>query len=124
MNDILYMCVRSYSAGSWPVLSQDTSQICEVNSSEYVVTVTSYSYFDNEADMAEYVLTTGPLSVCLAADNWDSYESGVLSVCSADVDHCVQIVGVDLDQGYWLVRNSWGTDWGLDGYIQLEYVSN
>jgi C1A family cysteine protease len=40
------------------------------------------------------------------------------------VDHCVQAVGVDTDNDYWIVRNSWGTDWGLSGYIYLKLGSN
>ena len=43
-----------------------------------------------------------------------------MSTCDTNVDHCVQVVGVNLDDGYWIVRNSWGTEWGIDGYIYLK----
>ena len=40
------------------------------------------------------------------------------------MDHAVQAVGYgfdqDLQQNYWIVRNSWGTEWGEDGYIRLD----
>jgi Papain family cysteine protease len=59
-----------------------------------------------------------------------SYVSGVLAVgCGgeADVGHCIQVVGYTLDHpnlgSYWIVRNSWTTQWGIDGYIYLAYVS-
>jgi hypothetical protein len=35
--------------------------------------------------------------------------------------HCIAIVGYDDDLGAWLVRNSWGTDWGMDGYAWVKY---
>lgn len=89
-----------------------------------LVTVDSYYTLDTEDEMIDYVLTTGPLSVCLDASEWSSYSSGILSSCGNDVDHCVQAVGIDLDESYWKVRNSWGTSWGIDGYILLKSGSN
>jgi len=43
------------------------------------------------------------------------------------LDHCVQAVGYDLTDSsnpFWIVRNSWGTDWGENGYIRLQYGDN
>ena len=34
--------------------------------------------------------------------------------------HAVQVTGIDLGNGRYKVRNSWGTDWGEDGYIYLQ----
>ena len=73
--------------------------------------------------MASYMQTTGPLSVCVDANNWNSYTGGILSVCGTSVDHCVQAVGVDTSS-YWKVRNSWGTGWGESGFIRLAYGKN
>lgn len=80
----------------------------------------TFSNKQKETQMIDYVLEKGPLSVCLDASEWDSYVSGVVSTCGEDVDHCVQVVGVDTEQGAWKVRNSWGTDWGADGFIYLK----
>jgi len=102
----------------------DTTGTCVSNSSEYIVTVTDYYSIEGESDMATYVLSTGPLSICLSAETWSTYTSGILTTCPTEVDHCVQAVGVNLDENYWIVRNSWGTEWGLDGYIWLEYGSD
>jgi Pyruvate/2-oxoacid:ferredoxin oxidoreductase delta subunit len=70
--------------------------------------------------------TTGPVSVCVAADAWQTYSSGVLKSCPGSVDHCVQAVGYNSDasETYWIVRNSWGTGWGVKGYIYLDMTAD
>jgi C1A family cysteine protease len=42
--------------------------------------------------------------------------------CGTYVDHCTQLIGYDTTQStpFWIVRNSWGTDWGISGIINLE----
>lgn len=97
---------------------------CDSNSKDYKVTVSKYSTVRGESSMASYVGSTGPLSVCLDASSWSSYTGGIMKVCGHSVDHCVQAVGVNTGDGYWKVRNSWGTSWGESGYIRLEYGSN
>ena len=66
----------------------------------------------------------GPLSICVAASTWGTYQSGVITTCATDVDHCVQLVGVNFDDNYWIIRNTWGTSWGEGGYIYVEKVSD
>jgi len=102
----------------------DETGTCDVDSEDFKVTVDSYYTVSGETEMETYVLETGPLSVCLAASTWSTYTSGIISSCDHNVDHCVQVVGVDMDSDYWIVRNSWGTEWGEEGYIYLETGSN
>jgi len=66
-------------------------------------------------------LNNGPVSVCLAADAFQSYRSGILKSCPGQVDHCVQAVGYDDANSppYWIVRNSWAKSWGEQGYIRI-----
>lgn len=73
---------------------------CEANSSSYAATVLMYylieadlnasSYTRSiEENMAEYVKSTGPLSVCLFADNWNTYTGGVMLNCGEnEPNHC------------------------------------
>jgi len=72
----------------------------------------------------------GPLSICVYAEPWQDW-TGPTPMQSAEcpgaadyLDHCVQLVGYQWSQNYWIVRNSWGTDWGQDGYIYLETQQN
>ena len=93
---------------------------CGVKDMDYVVRVESYALISNESDMIDYVSSTGPLSVCVDARTWKTYTGGVITTCGTEVDHCVQIVGIDNINGSWKVRNSWGTDWGEKGYINVQ----
>jgi C1A family cysteine protease len=99
---------------------------CDANRALNVVTVEQYYTLDSEESMAAYVQSTGPLSVCLDAESWNSYTAGIMRVCGKTVDHCVQAVGVlpEEENGYWKVRNSWGYAWGEAGFIRLAYGQN
>jgi C1A family cysteine protease len=98
---------------------------CHADDSKFVIKVNGYTTVHGETNMANYMLSTGPLSVCLDANNWNSYSGGIMKNCGKQVDHCVQAVGVDTGKnGYWKVRNSWGASWGENGYIRLAYGEN
>lgn len=98
---------------------------CTANAKDNVMSISSYTTIKGETNMANYVQSTGPLSICIAAEVWNSYRGGILTSCPGGVDHCVQAVGVDAStSGYWKVRNSWGTTWGESGYIRLAYGKN
>jgi KDEL-tailed cysteine endopeptidase len=66
-----------------------------------------------------------PVSVAVEADqdSFQFYSSGVMTkACGTQLDHGVLAVGYGTDttgQDYYKVKNSWGADWGLDGYILL-----
>jgi C1A family cysteine protease len=74
----------------------------------------------------------GPVTVAVCASIYFKiYESGVFdyeSPCySGKVNHGVLLVGWDDtmgDKGVWILRNSWGEDWGEDGYMYIEYDCN
>lgn len=82
----------------------------------------------SEENMANVLATNSPMVICVDANPWQFYTGGVLkaSSCGNYVDHAVQLVGYDLTGStpYWIVRNSWGTDWGENGYIYLEFGKN
>jgi len=98
---------------------------CDSSNTDYLVSVSSYSTISGddattvETSMIDYVLGTGPLAVCIDASTWSSYVSGIVSVSTSTINHCAQVVGVSTSDGYWKVRNSWGSSWGESGYIYL-----
>lgn len=106
----------------YPYTSGDgSSGSCTADKSKFVLTVSGYKNVNGEADMTSYVKSTGPLSIAIDANTWSSYTGGIMTVCGDDIDHAVQLVGVDTSAGYWKVRNSWGEGWGESGYIRLAY---
>jgi C1A family cysteine protease len=98
---------------------------CTADLSKAVVKTTSYTNLGtDEATIASYVQSTGPVSIVVDAEEWSSYTGGILSTCGTTLDHAVQAVGIDTEGGYWKVRNSWGTSWGESGFIRLAYGQN
>ncbi|KAK4398094.1 KDEL-tailed cysteine endopeptidase CEP2 [Sesamum angolense] len=66
-----------------------------------------------------------PVSVAIDAGGYDFqfYSSGVFAgYCGNNLNHGVTIVGygVDNSEKYWLVKNSWGTTWGDNGYVKMK----
>merc|ERR1712232_456105 len=81
---------------------------------------------NDAAALETAVATKGPQAITVAAEPWMSYGGGVFNGCTgslgADLDHGVQLVGYTQD--YWMVRNSWGSFWGDNGYIYISRASD
>jgi len=87
----------------------------------------------DEAALLQAVGTVGVVSVGIQANEtgFRFYKSGVFDgTCGRKLDHAVNLVGYATVAGdgsngdYWILRNSWGTKWGEDGYMRLARGSN
>jgi len=99
---------------------------CSYNSKLAVKVNSGYQCVQQEnAEQMYGALTQQPVSIAVEADQnaWQFYSSGVVnSECGASLDHAVLLVGYSNDENNeeaWYVKNSWGTDWGVSGYIYL-----
>lgn len=80
----------------------------------------------NDEDAIARAVLIGAVSVAIEADqaSFMMYRSGIYTAkCGTALDHGVLIVGYGTSrkgQDYWIVKNSWGAEWGEKGYILLE----
>jgi cathepsin L len=87
--------------------------------------VVSYSdVTPNSADQLKAALAKQPVSVAIEADqmSFQGYKSGVITTgCGQNLDHGVLAVGYGTlnNQEFFLVKNSWGTGWGDQGYVRI-----
>ena len=79
-----------------------------------------------ESAIKQAVTDYGPVSASVRATNdWSYYDGGVYNNDAAGrVNHAITIVGWDDEMGsngVWIIKNSWGTSWGDNGYMYIEY---
>ncbi|KAH0631238.1 hypothetical protein JD844_005482 [Phrynosoma platyrhinos] len=107
---------------------------CHYNQSEFLGNVSGYVNvpYGNITALKQAVFKNGPIAVSINASpkSFMFYASGVYydPECgnSTLLNHAVLVVGYGVLQGetYWLIKNSWSTFWGNDGYIFLSMKDN
>lgn len=92
-----------------------------------VVNVVSYKQlpYDDPVVLANAV-NEGPVSVGMQGDSelFKNYKGGVIKSkeCGTRLNHAALIIGwgKEVSTHYWIVKNSFGTSWGEDGYFRVE----
>jgi len=117
---------------SYPYEAQDDS--CRFNQRNIGATDTGFVDIPqgSETKLKEAVATVGPVSVAIDAshESFQFYSHGVYDEqdCSSEsLDHGVLAVGYGTTEeglDYWIVKNSWGTTWGDEGYIKMSRNKN
>ena len=110
------------AASSYPYTAKDGS----CHSCTAVAHASScYDVKPNDQLSLKAAVAKQPVAVAISADTkyFQSYSSGVLtsSTCYTSLDHGVLAIGYGEENGqkYWLVKNSWGTSWGDQGYVKI-----
>jgi C1A family cysteine protease len=83
--------------------------------------VTGYSDVSTSASALKSALNNNPVSVAIQADQsvFQQYTGGVItSGCGSNLDHGVTAVGYDGNTIK--VKNSWGSSWGMQGYVSID----
>uniref|UniRef100_A0A8C6WF56 Cathepsin K n=1 Tax=Neogobius melanostomus TaxID=47308 RepID=A0A8C6WF56_9GOBI len=115
------------SEEAYPYVGED--QPCRYNSSGMAAQCKGFKEIPvgNEHALAVAVWKVGPVSVGIDAtlSSFQFYQKGVFydpSCNKDDINHAVLAVGFGVTvkgKKYWIVKNSWGEDWGNKGYILM-----
>lgn len=117
----------------------DTTFNCQVDSKPLAVTVSEprivFSFeipvdFDTRVQLMKEALQVAPVSMVIksACNTLSNYRKGILTddgdcACSdtSCIDHAILMVGYDdtTNPPSWILKNSWGTSWGEDGYFYI-----
>jgi len=108
------------------------TEACKYKAADSGATITGFTDVTSGSETAlQTASVVQPISVAIDAshNSFQLYTSGVYyePACSTTaLDHGVLVVGYGTSSGsdYWLVKNSWGTDWGQAGYIWMSRNKN
>jgi len=115
---------------SYPYTATGPNQ-CQYSSNNIGARITGFTDVASGSESAlQTAVNNQPVSVAIDASHqsFQLYSGGVYNepACSpTQLDHGVLAVGYGSDQGtYWIVKNSWGTGWGMQGYILMSRNKN
>lgn len=111
---------------------QAHNELCRFRKADVGATMSAYKDIErgDVTALTEAIDSTGPISVAMDAGrpSFHAYKRGVyrdFACSSKKLDHGVLAVGYGTYEGtpYFLVKNSWGPSWGMDGYFMIERSS-
>jgi len=112
----------------YPYLNKKPNLSCPKNLRTYnqgaKVTDAHYTYEGDEETMKKLIVENGAVGTSVRASGpFSDYSGGIFAGCTSNAtDHAVTAVGYGTENGvdYWLIKNSWGSDWGENGFIRIK----
>jgi len=122
---------QAYTESAYPyTASRGTCTYNNADASKLITVAQGAPESNNVASM-QAAVTIQPVSVGVdaAGFRFQAYKSGVFDgSCGTDLDHATLVVGYGNDattgQDYWIMKNSWGSSWGDQGYMRLVQNGN
>jgi C1A family cysteine protease len=117
------------AAASYPL--GESQYPCKFNASQIAAEVKSFGYIQGDEKKLKLALASiGPLSVGIngGINSFFNYGSGVYDdeACDENINRAVLLIGYGTDfsyqppMDYWIIKNSWSSYWGEEGYMRLE----
>jgi C1A family cysteine protease len=89
-----------------------------------VVKIKSWAWVSSSISAIETALQDGPVTTYMTVySDFYYYHSGIYKVTAGATEeggHLVSIIGYDHANKYWICKNSWGTDWGENGFFRIQ----
>lgn len=98
---------------------------CSVPDSYNVYNIEEFGIVSGEEAMMQEIFQRGPIvcGIAVPEDLFFNYTGGIYEDKSGEMEivHDISVVGYGVENGvkYWLVRNSWGTFWGEEGFFRV-----
>lgn len=107
----------------------ETNSLCSGRCSTWsdrLWTIKNWSFVEeNQTEIKQSLMDVGPLWVGIGVGIafGGSFDGDGIYRCTDDsgINHAVVLVGFNDTGSYWIIRNSWGADWGDDGYFKVGY---
>jgi cysteine peptidase B len=119
-----------YTEESYPYASGGGNEAQCNESSSLVIGASIEGHLSIESDenvMAAWLAEHGPIAIAVDAEAFMSYQSGIITDCNGQqLNHGVLLVAYNNSDEipYWVIKNSWGTSWGEDGYVRVRKGTN
>lgn len=105
-----------------PYAAED-ARPCDGNDLMPLAVLSGWETVSSHRTALQQAILTGPVAVAMHVyDDFQHYQAGIYEHAGSDgVNHAVLLVGWDDEREAWILRNSWGLDWGEQGYAYVRY---
>uniref|UniRef100_A0A6P7GN23 Cathepsin L-like proteinase isoform X1 n=1 Tax=Diabrotica virgifera virgifera TaxID=50390 RepID=A0A6P7GN23_DIAVI len=111
------------SEEDYPYMVKD--QECNKNVKKSIASISGYKHLNpTEEDLISAIATVGPIAVSADASDWPYYAGGIYDdkYCGDNINHAILATGYTDE--YIVIKNSWGEEWGEDGYMRIARGKN